>query len=342
LPQPTGEKLAKRAREYNNVDVHKMYMTPDAFRALRLHDERRFAKAGERDAQKAAAEEEFIKKHLVQMNIEGITTLYSEDLMPYYKSIVKYAPLLRGLSDAEKKAVIDAAAGQESPNLPKAAWVVEIRGYYYHQDGELFLEKTLLLNLRNPAQEGVNPNLDSKIKDHILKNVGYFVKYKNERIRNPEPGIFAYIRTSHLRSLLTGPLDPTGGFGTSATQMGSGMMGAPAGDPMPGGVADPTKPNRATWRPIGEVAPSALGAGGEGGGGFMGGGFAGFGGPPPAGDRDRPNMPTPMNVAPMAVGPAGVAVQRPTRQDRYEFIVLFIWKEPGSAPAQPAAEVTAN
>src|SRR5262249_53383702 len=44
LPQPEGAKLTTRAELNNNDDVFKRYMKPDAYKALRMYNERRFAK----------------------------------------------------------------------------------------------------------------------------------------------------------------------------------------------------------------------------------------------------------------------------------------------------------
>jgi type IV pilus assembly protein PilM len=337
LPQPNGAKVTTASRLHGNV--HQNYLDAKSQKAFNMHQARRFAKAGAGpvNPQIRAEEDEYIKAHLIQVNIEGITPLYSDDLSVYFKKIHKDKPTLIGMTDAEKRMVTDAAAGQEVKDLPTKGWVVEIRGYYYHRDSRQFLDKTLIENLKFPKQANVNPDLPKDLDEQVLKNIGFFFLYKNEKIDNPEPGIFTHIKTSYLGSLLT---PNAGGDGGGMAMMPVMPMGGDMGAPLPaegdagGGAADSANKNRSSWRSIGEVAGSILGGGG---GGMMGQGM--MGGDEAAGGGMANQM---MNMAQMqqpqirGINPAGqqkgaVAVQR---QPRYEFVVLFVWKEPLSAASR--------
>jgi type IV pilus assembly protein PilM len=328
LPQPNGAKVTTGSRQFQNV--FKDYMDGDSQKAFALYQARRFAKPGAApiNPRERAGEEEYIKKHLVQVNIEGITPLYSDDLKLYFKKIHTDRPTLLGMTPAERRMVADAAAGQEVKDLPVKGWVIEIRGYYYHRDSEDFLQKTLIENLKLPKQPNVNPDLPKDLEEQVLKNIGFFFLYKNERIENPEPGIFTHIKTSYLGSLMT-PNAAAGGDGQGGMPimpMG-GDMAAPGGDAAAGGE-DPAKKSRSSWKSVGEVAGSILG--GVGGGGGMD-GMMNQGG----GGVAEPIMQPKIMQQQIRGIPGGAAQDKAAaaveRQDRYEFVLLFVWKEPLSA-----------
>jgi hypothetical protein len=323
-----------------------------------MYNERRFAKdAGQANAQKLAQDEEFIKLHLVQMSIEGINTLYSDDLRAFFKKLYKDAQRLRGMYKEEQDQIIALASGGEDKNLPTKGFVTEIRGYTYHEDGENFIIKSLLENLKKPEQPNVNPGIDKEypgMKAQIIDNLGYFVLYKLEKVENPDPGIFVHIKTSHLRTLLRGEAAVgNAGLGQnpmSPTMPASGNMPAAmpgSGGGLKGGGDDKGDKgaNRDSWKPLGDIAGSALV---EGGGGAVGGFSVAAAGP--VSDRPAANEQQPMGprggsaLGPMGVGPknpAGVANNAAPvatqRVPRWEFVALFVWKEPApGANANPA------
>lgn len=336
LPQPDGRKLTTRSVAYANKNVLQDYMTTDARKALKLYEERRFAKnAGQIDPVAAAKEEEnVIKKHLVQISIEGINTLYSEELPVFFKKLIKDTERLRGMSQPEKDAIIAAASGDDK-GLPAKGHVIEIRGYTYHHDGENFILKTLLENLKNPEQENVNPdiNKNKEMKTQVRDNLGFFVVYKIENVKNPEPGVFEHIKTSYLRTLLKGDAAGGGGGkdGMQAMQPGAGAGGMNPGDGAQDGKAAAKGPDRDSWQPLGHVAASALGAGGGGGG--LGGGMGFGGGAKIMVAQQGRNQGNEQAIGGKAAQPNAVNV---TRQPRWEFVILFVWKEP--APQVAATE----
>src|SRR5262249_170516 len=160
------------------------YYSEDAKKAFQKLMDKRYAKAApevakdkdgkdkELPAKKLSdAEEEFIKKHLIQVNIEGIVPMYSEDLGPYFKKIAADSVDLLGMDEADKKRVrelVNAKDAEVPPEKapPKKGWVVEIRGYTYHHNGAEFVNKTFLDNLRpDKAKLGELPEAEqAKIK----------------------------------------------------------------------------------------------------------------------------------------------------------------------------------
>ncbi|MCS7045208.1 MAG: type IV pilus assembly protein PilM [Gemmataceae bacterium] len=366
LPQPYGAKLTTEARSYNKLNVLQTYKTKEAESALFAYDRRRFPKGNIAvNAQKLAEEDEFIKKHLIQISIEGINALYSDDLAPFFKKLKKDAPTLPGMKSEEQQAI------ESEKDLPSKGWVVEIRGYTYHDKGQKFIEHTLLENLKYPEQPNVNdrvndyvpprPNeklplskewdpqkkavVDSAMKKHVLDHVGFFVLYKVEKVKDPEPGIFVHIKTSALKSLIRGE-DASSSGGAAAAAFGA--IGKPGSTP-PGGVgvqpgqsssgessqSDTKTVSRDGWHPLGEVASAVLA---EGGGGGLGTGLGAVGsatGKPGAGSLGPGPMGT-SSSAPQgnaATGTTSASKSAVPLQPRTEFILLFVWKD-----ATPAAE----
>ncbi|MCI0376523.1 MAG: type IV pilus assembly protein PilM [Gemmataceae bacterium] len=345
LPRPNGDKLTKVSRRKDRPKA--TYDTPEAKRAFQMLEEKRFAKASDvTDRKKAEDDDEMIKKHLIQINIEGITPLYTEDLATFFQNVYKVTDLLWGLSPAEReiveklgKAQDQAAVDDAKTKLPAKAWVIEIRGYTYHKAGVAFVENTILENLALP--ENVGNKLTKDMEKHIKDRISFLFVFKNVSVPNPDPNMFQHIQRSMLRNLLGG----AGGLGLGgAGEANAGMKappgfgggGKPPGQGPPGGGANEgggggqEKPARDGWRPIGEIAASVFGEGGGFGGGFMppgvGEGAAGggmlvgpkdLGGPPPG----------PMGqIFPPGKGPA--AAVNANRQPRTEFIIYFVWREP--------------
>jgi type IV pilus assembly protein PilM len=299
LPLPNGERLAEEARD--RAVVKKKFNDTNAVKALRLLEARRFPDLKQiPDKEKAFKDDQFIKKHLVQVNIEGVMSLYSEDLQPYFKKIHADGDVLFGMDEADKKRVVAFATGkdQEGKDLPKIGWVIEIRGYTYHQDEMVFVRYSLLENLFNPeyrrnlawfkAQPPEVQEQFNAIDKAIRERIGYIFVYQYQKVLDPQPGQFAIIGQSQLRSLVSGgDAGGVGGIGGVGGRGEPGGPGAPkagpvggaddrkggadvgAGAPRGGGAGD-------SWSPIGDIASSVLG----GGGGFGGfGGFPGAAGP---------------------------------------------------------------
>jgi type IV pilus assembly protein PilM len=301
LPQPNGAKLTKESSQ--RVAVEAKYQTDDAKKALELLEERRFAKtSGAVDPAKAAKVDNFIKKHLIQINVEAIATMYSDDLPGVLKKIYGEKQALQGMAPREKDAVISLAdparaqsIGVDAQNmapLPDKGWVVEIRGYTYHDDGPDFVINTLLENLAFPDKVGnkLPPDLEREIK----AQVGFLVLHEIQTIKNPEPGVFQFIKAGNLPRLVGG-----GGGGGKDVKVPGGVnpkQAAPDGEgalPQQGGApggGGGGGAERGAWRPIGEIAVGGFGGGGANAGAKVG---------------------------------AGAADAQP----RVEFVIFFIWRE---------------
>ncbi len=341
LPRPDGQRLTRRTMQ--QVDAYTKYFKAPNTGEKALADARARRAAGPTDGAAGADEaktDKAIKENLVQLNVEAITSLYADDLTPFWEKLKKDKHLLYGMRLGEAKQIKDG-----DTKLPKVGWLVEIRGYTYHRggvkqgyQGERFIIDTLVENLANPDGAGLKPVLTEAMQKQVRERVKYVFLYKYELDKAPMPGAFRSIQTSLLPAAIAGTLagkGPEGGF-PGGRPMGSGSpMGS---DPMGGegtGEVKPAGPDRSAWKPLGEVASAGLG-GGIGPGGE---------GPGPGG---RPMGGVPVPPPPGAeAGPGGQVVPPPQPPvPRTEFVIFFLWEEPltpdGTTPtADPAQETTA-
>jgi type IV pilus assembly protein PilM len=377
LPLPNGERLTQVAED--GGPVWKKYKTANADKAFDMLEARRFPDPKKLvDKEKALKEDQFIKKHLIQINIEGIMEIYTDDLSGYFRKIYQDGNVLTGMDEAEKKRVTDFNTGDATAKekLPKSGWIIEVRGYTYHDDQKRFVQVSFVENLRNPeyrrnprwlqAQPKDVQQQIAEMQDAIGKQISYVFVYKQDVVKNPEGGKYQLISKSDLRSLVKGTSDGGGGAGASgglgapgASSGGFGGAGQ-AGSNAPGGgsgsgAADPgaaAGAKRDSWNAVGEEAGRLLGGGSGGGAGGAGaGGSAGLGGPAGFGSGGAGSKGP--NRGPGASGSAGLGapggggasgtadrkddVPFTGMQPRTEFIVLFVWQEVDPSAPPPAA-----
>jgi type IV pilus assembly protein PilM len=344
LPQANGDKLVDVA--FDRVEVKKKYYTDDAKKAAAMLDKSRTPdpKSKSKDPGLTPTQQEFVKKHLVQLSVEGTHALYTEDVPLYFQRIFAATEVLRGMPQDEKDIVTAVAKGatlneEQKKKVPEKAWVVEIRGYTYLDAADQFIQHTLMENLRYP--EMVNPKLlparfakqlaarrlpapagvkqsdeEKQLEDAVLNQTSYMFLLVAKDVENPIPGQFQYIRHSALPGLVAAFDKDHPGAGDVVRKAGGGGENQPAPADAPG----LRKKDRGMWRPIGEIASSVHGGGA---------GPAGFG---------RPGR-EPMFVPPMPAGDKDKkGVVAVPKQKRYEFVVLFLWKEPMGGTAIAAAD----
>jgi type IV pilus assembly protein PilM len=338
IPQANGNKLVDISSQ--RVPVFANYYTENAKKAAELQERKRFpdTKAKNKDPGLSPKDEEFIKKHLVQISIEGVNALYTEDVPGYFQRASQGKELLRGMTQEEKDIVAALSKGvplneEQKKKVPESAWVIEIRGYTYLDSAAKFLEESLMENLRYP--EMVNPDLlparrartmaarnrpaaaarpgpeEKMFEDSVLNRTSFMFLYVAKAVENPPPGQFVHIRSSSLAGLIGVQKEGARGGGG---RRGPGRKGAePPPEPDPAADAGPKKKDRSGWRPIGEQAGLMYAGGGAfDGGGRFGGRDGGVQPMPIPGPNDKNKGATP----PVA------------KQPRYEFVILFLWKEP--------------
>jgi hypothetical protein len=167
---------------------------------------------------------------LLHINLESVNALYTEDLPTYFARLQNATNKQLDFMPKEDK--------EKGPTGP--GWVVELRGYTYHQAQRDFVVNTLMANIiagagkTAPAKKGDEP------EDPIAGKISHPVLYKDMWDDNYVPGKFKLIDTSDLYLLVHGAPP--------------GKTAAAAGGPPPAGgapaLADPGT-RRDGWRPLG-------------------------------------------------------------------------------------------
>lgn len=254
--------------------------------------------------------DEELRENLCRVDIEMIHTYFVPELATFYTNAKKEG--FDGMLNHDVN---------EQPKPGESGWVFALHGTTYNKKGAIFLRDTLVYNLaiasnRNlpvlradgtpePTPAANTPPEGNKGPDDPIKGkISHVFLYNCWTIDEPKPGVFEKLNVNYLRPLVTGtpdasnpqtPAAPTGQTrDTWQPLAGGGGAGSAAG----GGVA---------------VAPAMAPALPRGGGGR--GGEVRLGGPIPAAPVANPN------AGPNVVG-------TPRIKPRYEFVIMFIWREP--------------
>jgi type IV pilus assembly protein PilM len=300
LPLPDGSHLSRDTRSHFNAYAN--YFEPKGDKAFKGLRERRLAIAEGRPARAGDDQlDEDIKKELVQINIEGIDSLYASDpvMSAYFDRAKEW---MSRMSDSERKS-FERKEG-ESTTFPKNGWLVEIRGFTYHWDSVQFIRNTLVENLAVPLKAGnkLSPDMEKLVAKRISHVWVY--KWSDPPVADPEPGIFGLISQSYLRDVLGG------------AAVTGGPVGRPPQGATPPAQADPTATGASrgltdAWHPLGDIAAATFGSAKTGAGG-------------------RPAAP-----ANPTGDQSGAARSTIRRAPRTEFVILFVWQEP--LPEGPVA-----
>lgn len=277
--------------------------------------------------------DDVLRENLCRVDIEAVHSYFVPDLKQFYDAAKKETAEKTG---KEFDGMLNYDVN-EPPKAGEGGWVIALHGVTYQKDGAIFLRDTLVNNLaevskRNlplPGPVGSSPTptpapatgdataAAKGPEDPIKDRITHAFLYNCWTIEDPKPGVFEKIGVNYLRPLVAGPApdanpqNPTSGAPASPREgwqplSGGGTMGG--GATAGGGAPTP--------------APMPIPVMGRGGGG-RGGGEARPDGGRPTGPP-APNAPAP--AAPLPNAPAAPAVNR--IKPRYEFVVMFIWREP--------------
>jgi type IV pilus assembly protein PilM len=308
-----------------------VYWTPQARAAFYNIVERQAAgKAGDKGQDDL--------KNLIQVNVESVVPVYTQDLAAYYNQV---KPEMEKRYEKDFARMFTEDELKAPPPGGQKAWLVEIRGYTYHEDPLPFLLNTLHQNLVTkakpaggestaaPKAEGgkaspPTPEQERRqLWDKVIANkIKYVVLYDYKQTQpSADAGAakFELIDKPVVGKFLTAAASAT----TQPTLIGKGAGAAQA--PVDAG------PGSTGWVPL---IPMDLGAGsgGPGSGGLPAPVTVGAG-KAPGGDRlglpPTPGAPGTERPAPAAKAPA----------QRTEFIILLAWLDPdspeGAGPARP-------
>jgi type IV pilus assembly protein PilM len=265
-------------------------------------------------------------QNLIDIDIESLNSQYVPDGRAFYEKAKaeiksKFSETMVGL-DSFTPPDGPGAGKSYSDNLPAGeGWIIELRGHTYNRNARDFLRDTLVFNINYKGHFGdlpVDPN--EKFPDAIKGRVSHAFIYNYWPVDNPQPDAFTHINDTILPSLTGGGAGGGGGAGAGG--------GAPAGPP----VSGPNNPGmaggggggtgagggggdseRANWKPLGSLTLGGSGGGNANGNQGMSGpgttGVPGAGGGTGAGGAAQANR-------------AGV------RRRRFEFVLMFYWREP--------------
>jgi hypothetical protein len=306
------------------------------------------------------------RANLVQMDIEAVDSRYTDNLKAFFdraQQITTAANLpLSGMCSYDKN-----NPPKESPP-EGAGWVIEVRGSTYQKDNRQFIIDALVQNLARfsrktlplvgdapaggaapadaaatpaptppaPTPDATAPAAAEKV-DPIQDRISHVFLYNYWTDPDPKPATFQLIQASHLPEVLAPAAGALGGGPSGAP---GAAPGGPTGgsDSGPGGFGSP----RDAWQPLtgagGNASPGGFPGGGPSGGpsGFPGGftrgfggrgkgfGLAGVGGGPSSGGPPTGGPPPITSGGPTVPGTPVAKKPKP----RYEFIVMFIWREP--------------
>ncbi len=313
---------------------------------------------------------------LANVNLESVYCRYTDNFGTFLDAADKYAASPAGgllgiaddLKDTERE--VDEATKRAKPKAPEGGgWVVELRGYTYHNMGTQFLRRALIANLKKWDQFAAQTATPAEIQkiipggtDPVGKDkdgkplVSHAFLLMSQPDNNPAPNQFKFIGRPVIDSLISGGGATTPGGPPSMPGGPPSMPGGPGGgDPLAGfakAMGGPGGPfgagSTGGWVPL--TASGSTGGNplspfsGGGPGGPVGGTGEGPGGVPPPGQiaggpggglPGAPSMPGFPGVGGQPSGPAMTFGRKP--KTRYEFVACFLWREPTPTDPTPAA-----
>ncbi len=291
---------------------------------------------------------------LAMVNVETLHTRWVTDINAFLQAAdaqVKTTfnnDIALYMKDDEREK--DAEKNRWKPKGPtESGWVIEIRGFTEHKEGALFVRRALLRNLQrtehfvrltDPKTDALDPKTQQPVnkiakfipgaKDPVGKDPAgkprishAFVYNVFAPVLDPQTDRYFNINRGSFLNAIIG----NGGAGASGAGGAGGLVGRGGGDdergpsgmpplgmgPQPGapGVSDGGTPGTGTpTAPAATVAPAWYAL---------------------SGNQDAYRL-----AATTTVAPAPPLDPTSTRR-RYEFVVMFVWREPAATPP-PAAE----
>lgn len=254
--------------------------------------------------------DEVLRENLCRVDIESIRTLYTPNLKQFYDTA-------KAESRDKTGKEFDGMLHHDLNTPPKdgdAGWVIELSGTTYQKNSRSFVRDTLVYNLTRMCSrtfgQAATPTPANPLKsgeDPIKDLVSHVFLWNCWDVEDPKPGVFVNI----------GP-----GKDYIKPLIGGGAAVAPPGNPPTDTAAGPS---RDSWVPL-TAGPSTGGASG---------GMPSpspVPPPPPRGnvgrDGGRGGFP-PSSGAPIPVATTEGAGSTTVRaKPLYEFVVIFIWREP--------------
>ncbi|AMV23367.1 Competence protein A [Gemmata sp. SH-PL17] len=282
-------------------------------------------------------------KALAYVNVETVHTRWITNASAFLTAADEQIqarfniPIANWMKDDEREKDETKTPPRSKPKAAEGgAWVVEIRGYTDHKGGRRFIEQSLIRNLQRTDVFAKDENKVARyivgVPDPVKGKVSHAFVYNVWPVYDPQPNL-QYAATSYLDGLIGGSGSGTGIGGPG----GDGKEGGPPSGLIPGGGSggppglSGSGSGSGSGTEVAALAPTWQGLGTTGTAGAARGnaglGSAGFAGP------GMPGMP-----GGSTVGSGGGKKVEDTGRTRYEFVVMFLWREP--TPSTPPAGST--
>ncbi|MFO0798165.1 MAG: type IV pilus assembly protein PilM [Gemmataceae bacterium] len=297
-------------------------------------------------------------RHLAIVNIEAVYPRWVDNLPAFFTKIddevygdqtVKPArgfgeDIARVMLKEEKK--VDEATKREKPDVKEGGgWVVEIRGWTDYGPGtpgaEPFIRDGLIANLqkmsttwaeRNGGDKKAGKYIPGLEADPVKGKVSHAFIYHVWPVENPSPNVMVFVNRSYLDAHaggLSGGAAGAPGNPSSSSGPPPGMVG-PSG---PGSSSSSVSAEAASAPPAGPpwspVGPGGQASAQSAGPGSSSGGPRG--GAPESGTLAPPTASVGSSSSSVSSGvtlPPLPALIEGTTRKRFEFVVMFVWREP--------------
>jgi type IV pilus assembly protein PilM len=313
VPGPDGNMKSPEQRALWDFDEGKQ----NGIRAAQKY----FARIKEGIDPKIAFADDDLRESLAAVDIDSVHSRFTTNLKGLYDNAYDYTRRYVSPDPSDIFATMDEPDRSKRPE--GAGWVFEIRGttWYDHNttQGKDFIVKTLLANLKREAKNPAAKELQGKISHIFLYNVW--------PDRDPRPDTYHFVYASLIDNLMPPPLVEGG---TDGTTPGPEVPMLPGREGNTGGI-----PQSNNWVPLSRGSAQGVGQGGPVG--------PGPGGPDerpaPGGQGGGAANPFQQVRAPDKggdvgpIGPKGTdggkdPVKPKTKsRPRFEFVILFVWKE---------------
>ncbi len=305
-----------------------------------------------------ASIEEAYREHLAAVDIEAVNTRYTDNLKGAYDNFEEYMKLYLSRKSKILSENFDGAdlagkdAWKEKPT--GAGWLVEIRGSTFYKTPTItsreFLRRAVIWNILRTTQkpkEGTAPK--GREIEPILGNISHVFLYNVWEDKLPDPGQWKWIGSSLVDEIVARTGSPAEGGdaasavpGTVPVSGGEMTPGASASTSMEGpwtaltsttGASGAAAPGPSAMPGGPGMMPGGPGRGGDGPGGMPGRGPSGGGGPGGGGGGGGGAY-AKVDAGDAAAGPGTTTAPADPNQPRkpikprYEFVIVFTWKEP--------------
>jgi type IV pilus assembly protein PilM len=311
-----------------------------------------------------------LTEYLAQVNVQEVRTRYTDNLKGFYESADQKVwaeekkAIAENMMETEREKDENEAKAWKPKPPDGGGWVVEIRGWTFHQAGSDFVVKGVMKNFQDATRtaERIGPRKVSEflpgVTDPLQGRVSHVFLALSKKQESPQQKVLDLIGPGKVyMERFLGVAGTTGGGYGAPPGAGDAGYSSPSSE---GSTSETTAAagtpaaTGSSWSPL--TGGSAAGGGSFGSGGFgniPGGessgafGYEDSGGPMGGGGKSFGNLGGP-DGPPGPMGPGAVGggadptVKQPRRQKyRTVFVLMFVWRDSGTAaPADGTATET--